>query len=205
MAKDGASGSKGLQDGAVITDDGEHRLLLTRVVSAELTVRRPDDRVLFIGLNPSKADATEDDHTIRKMKGFAARWGIGVLHVANLFTRRATRPEDMYAAADPGVDVLALWLMMEYAARCQVIVLCWGSRERKMTELPGGSLTALRENFTLRGRASEVCRSLALNATGPVMCLGVTKGGHPWHPARLPYGTLLENFDASVYEPAARA
>ncbi len=46
--------------------------------------------VMFIGLNPSTADETEDDPTIRRCISFAQNWGYGGLYMANLFVFRAT-------------------------------------------------------------------------------------------------------------------
>lgn len=55
----------------------------------------------FIGLNPSTADETNDDPTIRRCVGFAKEWGYGSLCMVNLFAFRATQPKDMMSAADP--------------------------------------------------------------------------------------------------------
>lgn len=56
---------------------------------------------MFIGLNPSTADETEDDPTIRRCINFAKTWGYGGLCMTNLFAYRATQPEDMKRASDP--------------------------------------------------------------------------------------------------------
>ncbi|MES2137565.1 MAG: DUF1643 domain-containing protein [Pseudomonadota bacterium] len=57
--------------------------------------------VAFVMLNPSTADAVQDDPTIRRCIGFAKAWGKGGIVVINLFAFRATNPKDMLAAADP--------------------------------------------------------------------------------------------------------
>lgn len=63
----------------------------------------------FIGLNPSTADETRDDPTIRRCIGFAKLWGYGALCMTNLFAFRATKPRDMRQAADPiGPENMAL-------------------------------------------------------------------------------------------------
>lgn len=49
--------------------------------------------VLFIGLNPSTADAYEDDATIRRLIGFSKDWGFGGLTIVNLFAYRSTDPK----------------------------------------------------------------------------------------------------------------
>ncbi len=45
-----------------------------------------------LGLNPSTADETEDDPTIRRCINFAKTWGYGGLCMTNLFAYRATQP-----------------------------------------------------------------------------------------------------------------
>ena len=57
--------------------------------------------MLFVGLNPSTADETNDDPTIRRCIAFAREWGYARLHMANLFAFRATEPRDMMNASDP--------------------------------------------------------------------------------------------------------
>ena len=61
--------------------------------------------VCFVMLNPSTADAEQDDPTIRRCIGFAQAWGCGALEVRNLFPFRATNPADMLKAAKAGVDI----------------------------------------------------------------------------------------------------
>lgn len=62
---------------------------------------REHNYLMVIGLNPSTADETQDDPTIRRCIGFAKRWGYGALCMTNLFAWRATRPEDMKRQDDP--------------------------------------------------------------------------------------------------------
>ena len=84
-----------LERNAVISACGRYRYLLTRRVG-------PGTRaVTFIMLNPSTADATRDDPTIRRCIGFARSWGIGGVDVVNLFAFRATEPRD---GGSPGLS-----------------------------------------------------------------------------------------------------
>jgi hypothetical protein len=57
--------------------------------------------LVVIGLNPSTADATTDDPTIRRCIGFAKRERLGGLVMLNLFAFRATDPKRMRCADDP--------------------------------------------------------------------------------------------------------
>ena len=60
---------------------------------------------LFIMLNPSTADETANDPTIRRCIGFASLWGFRHLVIGNLFALRSTDPQALYTAPDPiGVD-----------------------------------------------------------------------------------------------------
>ena len=90
--------------------------------------RRWDDSLpscLFVGLNPSTADETLDDPTIRRCVDFAQRWGYGSLCMANLFAWRATKPKDMLTAADPiGPDNDAT--LKRLAANAGIIIAAWG-------------------------------------------------------------------------------
>ena len=74
---------------------GQYRYTLTRVWSLERGL------VLFVGLNPSTADAERDDPTVRRCVGYARRWGFGGVLVANLFAYRATDPRDLLAVSYP--------------------------------------------------------------------------------------------------------
>ena len=47
--------------------DGQYRYWLLRRVA------EGDKTVLFVGLNPSRADARKDDHTIRRWRGLCPR------------------------------------------------------------------------------------------------------------------------------------
>src|SRR5689334_20041621 len=70
---------------AVLSPCGLYRYRLTR--------RWGDGpALLFVMLNPSTADATEDDPTIRRCTGFAKREGMPAIEVVNLFAWRATDP-----------------------------------------------------------------------------------------------------------------
>jgi hypothetical protein len=48
--------------------------------------------VMFIGLNPSTANQTDDDPTIRRVKKFASNWGFGGVYMMNCFPLVSTDP-----------------------------------------------------------------------------------------------------------------
>ncbi|MEZ9153267.1 DUF1643 domain-containing protein [Vibrio sp. F13] len=81
---------------------------------------------MFIGLNPSTADETEDDPTIRRCINLAKSWGYGGLCMANLFAYRATQPEDMKRATNPIGDENDETLT-RLSKSAGVIVGAWGN------------------------------------------------------------------------------
>lgn len=118
--------------------------------------------VLFVALNPSTADETRDDPTIRRCIGFARDWGYGGLCVANLFAWRATRPEDLKAARDPVGPRNDRWLG-RLAREAELVVCGWGNHGRFMDR-------------------SRRVRGLL----GRTHALRVNDSGEPAHPLYLP-------------------
>ena len=96
--------------------------------------------VAFIGLNPSTADASHDDPTIRKCRNFALRWGYGGLIMLNLFAFRATDPRVMKAATEP-IGPENDWHLRTCARQAKKVFAAWGNdgahleRDRKVLAL----------------------------------------------------------------------
>ena len=87
---------------AVISDCGRYRYHLWREWDATLPT------VIWILLNPSTADASVPDPTLKKCIGFAKRWGFGSVVVRNLFCLRTPKPKVM-KAADFGTLAFIAW------------------------------------------------------------------------------------------------
>ena len=116
--------------------------------------------VLFVMLNPSTADETTDDPTIRRCIGFARSWGFTELRVANLFAMRATDPRELRTAADPiglGNDEA----LAREIARAGLVVAAWG----------------VHGTFLDRDR-----KVVAAHPETRWTCVGTTRDGHPRHP-----------------------
>jgi hypothetical protein len=116
---------------------------------------------LFIGLNPSTADATKDDPTIRRCLGFARSWGFGQLIVANLFAYRSTDPSVLKSVSDPIGPRNNRWLKT-LSDEAALTIAAWGM------------------HGTLHRRGELLLPSLK-NAHH----LGRTRDGHPRHPLYL--------------------
>lgn len=72
--------------GAMFSGDRTYRWKLWRRWDPD----KPE--LAVIGLNPSTADETNDDATVRRCLGFARDWGYGRLLMLNLFPYRAKSP-----------------------------------------------------------------------------------------------------------------
>src|SRR6266404_7428098 len=75
--------------GALFSKCGRYRYLLWR------TLRQRDvsaGSIVWLMLNPSTADASSDDPTIRRCLGFTRAWGYRRLLVVNLFAWRTGDP-----------------------------------------------------------------------------------------------------------------
>lgn len=124
-------------------------------------------RLVVIGLNPSTADESADDPTIRRCVGFAKREGCGGLIMVNLYAYRATRPADLFRAKDPLGDGNDSTLRHVCVGGGRIVVAAWGVRGAP------------------QNRGSDVLRMLRRNGV-EVHHLGLTKDGHPKHPLYLP-------------------
>lgn len=84
------------------------------------------NHAVFVGLNPSTADETIDDPTIRRCIQFAKDWGYGGLYMLNAFAFCTKDPKVMKTAADPvGPD--NDFLLSQYSLSAGVTVAAWGN------------------------------------------------------------------------------
>ncbi|MBD2303195.1 DUF1643 domain-containing protein [Nostoc sp. FACHB-190] len=147
---------------AVINDN--YRYLLVR----EWDINKP--QITFVMLNPSTADAEQDDPTLRKCINFAQSWGYGSLEVVNLFAYRATKPRHLRQVADPVGSENDYYLQLA-TKRAALIIVAWGV------------------NGSFQNRNQEVLS--LISGQQLLYCLGVTKHGHPRHPLYIKNNTQL--------------
>lgn len=118
----------------------------------------------FIGLNPSTADETVDDPTIRRCLAYAWLFGCGSLRMLNLFAFRATDPNVMMQAPDPvGPD------------NNSVLAMAWANKGPKDI-----TIAAWGRHGKFMDRQWIVARVI-----GPLQCLSVNSDGSPGHPLYL--------------------
>lgn len=151
--------------GATFSSCRKHRFTLWRRWEPDCP---PSRMCAFIGLNPSTADETLDDPTIRRCIRFSKDWGFGGYVMLNLFSFRATDPNDM-KKSDP----------MEFYSRNALGIL-------DVALVAGRTVAAwgTHGNHCCRGYIiSSVFLENPLHLT--LWHLGLTKGGFPRHPLYL--------------------
>ena len=137
---------------ATFSDDGLYRYRLTRRWGA-------GGCVAWVMLNPSTANATHDDPTIRRCIGFSQAWGYGSLVVVNLFAFRSADPGYLSMEKDPvGPDNDAQ--IVRACAESNLVMVAWGAHPIAVK------------------RAKLVMPLLPTS----LHCLDTTRSGQPSHP-----------------------
>jgi len=113
--------SENMERGAAFSRDRQYRYRLWRTWDST----RP--AVLFIMLNPSRADEHRDDPTIRRCINFAHSWGYGGLYVGNLFAYRSTVPKELLVCEDP-IGKANRRHLKAMSQCCTAIVCGWGNK-----------------------------------------------------------------------------
>lgn len=169
------SSSQGEQRGALLSPCGLYRYVLTRGWNLALPP------LAIVGLNPSTADARQDDPTIRRCRNFAQRDGFGALIMLNVAAYRTSYPEELNdpvrGPADPFGRDNPRYLrerLAYVAAHGGRVVVAWGTGIERLPE----------------DAAAPVLAAIARAGLTPE-CFGVTRAGHPKHPLYLSRQTPL--------------
>lgn len=174
---------------ALLSKDQKYRFTLQRRLDPDAALAglfdrlvhggRPPRMLQWIMLNPSKADAETDDHTIRKCMGFSRRLGYDRLNVCNLFALRSTNPFELLTAADPigapnNNDILRATLQ-SCAVNREPVIVAWGAFKHPLLDAQRVFVADCAKQFGTE-----------------LQCFGLTKAGDPFHPLRLGYDTPLQ-------------
>jgi Uncharacterized protein conserved in bacteria len=138
---------------AVLTPNREYRYRLSRTWNSE---KSP---LGFIMLNPSTADESENDPTIRRCVGYAKDWGYGSILVGNLFALRATNPSQLRKHHNP-IGPENDEHLRSICTESEMVVAAWGTKG------------------VVNDRGPEVVEMLSVD----LYALNTTKAGHPNHP-----------------------
>lgn len=133
-------------------------------------------QICWIMLNPSTADANQDDPTLRRCIHFTQSWGFGELVVVNLYPFRSSRPADLWQWAEHEIwrDYNSMGVLiydnLSAVACCtkgaDLVVAAWGNNAK---------------NLQWKDQIIQVVQGE--DPPWPdLYCLGTTKGGAPKHP-----------------------
>lgn len=159
---------------AIISDCGKYRYHLHRHIGMG-----GRGSCVFVMLNPSTADATQDDPTIRRCIGYAKTLGCNSLEVVNLFAYRSTSPDVLRGlGADMAVGPENDKHILQACALAEFVLCGWGN------------------HGALFGRDREVLKLLRERGVKPMALKINGKSGQPGHP-------LYLKADAQPFEMAA--
>jgi hypothetical protein len=152
---------------AVFSHCGRYRYRLERDLGV---IGATHGAVAFIMLNPSTADATADDPTIRRCIGYARAWGHARLLVGNAYAWRSTDPAGLWTADPDPVGPDNDQHIEQIARDAELVVCAWGANIKP-------------------DRADAVRRAIERADRQP-HALAFTAAGQPRHPLYL-RGDLL--------------
>lgn len=158
---------------AVLSDDGLYRYELRRRWA-------PGPLMCYVMLNPSTADAEQDDPTIRRCRNLAKREGCGGFVAVNLFAYRTAYPKELWRARRSGVDINGAqnWDHVRAAiGDAETTVAAWGAlpRAHLRRSVAGTQLLEWRHDVEL-------------------LCLGRCTDGSPRHPLMVERDVKLERW-----------
>ena len=163
---------EGVRGDAMMSADGRYRQRMRRWLGDTF----PRHYIVFVGMNPSTADATVDDPTCAREWNFARREGFSGMVKCNVGDYRATHPKML---VQPGVEAVSpanIPVIREVAAGAARVVLCHGKLNKALA--PAGR---------------EIVA--ALQADGiDLWCFGTNADGSPKHPLYLRADTPLVPF-----------
>lgn len=151
--------------GALISESEIYRYALWRIWDNSKPL------IMFIGLNPSTADGSEDDQTVRICTNFVKRWGYGGFILGNLFAYRTKDPQQLKRANNPVGTENDYWLLY-LAQKATKVIAVWGNHG----------------NF--KNRSDEV-----KNLIDDLYYLDLNKTGEPSHPIGLKVDTEPKKFE----------
>lgn len=166
------------QSSAKFSNDRRYRYHLWRSWNPDI-----NQTAVFVGLNPSAADESSNDPTIRRCLGFASnwrgRWRCGSMFVINLFA---------YCTADP-----SCLRQQKYPAGPQ------NQRNlRKICRLPDSLVIGIWGNHGSHRSAASDFVKWCYNENINLYCLQTNQTGEPAHPLYLPKNLTPRPFNQSL-------
>lgn len=150
-----------MQKGAIFSSDENkiYRYQLWRIWDESKPL------VAFIGLNPSTADANEEDPTLKRCIRFAESWGYGGVYMINLFALKSPKPDALYEGTLDIIGEENNQHIQNVLGKVEKVICAWGN------------------HGILRNRHKEVLKMIA---KAKPHYLKLNMSGQPAHPLYLP-------------------
>lgn len=170
----------GVHAEADVTPCGRWRRRLVRDWTAADEAPRT---ILWVGMNPSTADATTDDPTCTREQGFSRLWGYTRYLKGNVLDWRATFPSDVPLDPNLASTPTNHATIESMAKEATLIVAAWGKLPRTLAHLARPAAGVLHRSGT------------------PIVCLGRNGDGSPKHPLYLKKTTTPVPFPIEDFLP----
>jgi len=163
---------------------GSYRWILKReLISGEKTV-------IFIGLNPSKANSVNNDNTLKRIINFCSRWNYKNVYVINLFGLISKSPYQLSKSKDPvgeNNDLITLKALEFWVKNLNCdLWLGWGDKG-KLFSRDNRVINLIRNFSKLDSNENNYSRR--------ILSLGLTQKGNPRHPLYMPNESFLKPFE----------
>jgi hypothetical protein len=122
--------------------------------------------ILWIGMNPSTAQADVDDSTVRREMAFTRRMGADIYVKVNVMDYRSTNPKALLSVDPRSPQNLETIVGLATDRDCVRVIAAWGALPKPLRQYADDVVVSL------RGRQ--------------IYCMGKTKDGFPRHPLYLP-------------------
>ena len=155
---------------AVLSDCQRYRYRLERIWDPQ----KP--KILWIGMNPSTADAQYNDPTCTREINFSKDWGFGHYLKSNILDYRATFPKDLPDDPNQAASQTGRQHLLEMAQSADLVIAAWGKLPAK-----------------LANQGTIVAQLLNTHHI-PLKCMGRNKDGSPKHPLYLPKTQKPQDF-----------
>ena len=146
--------------------------------------------VVFIGLNPSKANSSNNDKTLTRIINFCSRWNYKNIYVINLFGLISKSPSKLLKSKDPvgeNNDLITLKALEFWRENINCdLWLGWGDKGQ-LYKRDRMVLKLIKDFSKIEKKENNYSRR--------VLSLGYTNKGSPRHPLYMPNKSFLKQFD----------
>jgi len=146
--------------------------------------------LVFIGLNPSKANSSNNDKTLTRIINFCSRWNYKNIYVINLFGLISKSPSKLSKSKDPvgtNNDLITLKALEFWRENINCdLWLGWGDKGQ-LYKRDSIVLKLIKDFSKIEKKENNYSRR--------VLSLGYTNKGSPRHPLYMPNKSFLKQFD----------